>query len=197
MAYHCNEGSVSEEEVTPRPSHSHSLGRSHSHDDLSFFGDFFPQAPTAGLVNDIRTVVNDVAQTGVSIASALVKGPSNSPPPSNTPPPVIPPSSPLNTPLPHNPPSQSPTPPPPSLPPAPPFSPSPPPMATATVLPLPKDINVKDVKNFDGSPANLSMFDTQIENALDRWDIPAYYGSCVSGDVYRGFEFVPATSPMG
>ena len=64
----------------------------------------------------------------------------------------------------------------------------------ATILPLPKDINVKDVRDFDGSPADLSLFDTQIENVLDRWDILAYSGGCVSGDVSRGFEFVPSTT---
>ena len=132
----------------------------------------------------------------MSIASALVKGSSASPPPdippsspSNTPPP---PSSPSIPPPPRFVPSQSPMPPQAS---PPPFSHSPFPMAM--VLPLPKDINVKDVKDFDGSPANLSMFDTQIENALDRWDIPAYYGGCVSGDVQRGFDFVAATSRRG
>lgn len=67
--------------------------------------------------------------------------------------------------------------------------------STATVLPLAKDINVKDVKDYDGSPADLSLFDTQIENALDRWDISAYCGSCVTGNAQLGFEFVPASTP--
>lgn len=64
----------------------------------------------------------------------------------------------------------------------------------ATVLPLPKDINVKDVKDYHGIPADLSLFDTQIENALDRWDIPAYYGRCATRTVQLGFEFVTVDS---
>ena len=64
----------------------------------------------------------------------------------------------------------------------------------ATVLPLPKDINVNDVCHFDGTPAGLSLFDTQIENALDRWDIPAYSGGCVSSDMSHGFEFVVSST---
>ena len=40
--------------------------------DHSFFSDFAPQAPVASLVNDVRTVVNVVAQTGASLAGALL-----------------------------------------------------------------------------------------------------------------------------
>ena len=176
------------DDATPRPSRSASLGHSRSVSrEHSFFSDFVPQPPVPGLVNDVCTVVNAVTRKGVSLASALVTGAPSSPSLSgsaDTPPPF---SSPQFSSPPASPPS------PPPLPPSPP--PPSPPSGMATVLPLAKDINVKDVKDFDGSPANLSMFDTQIENALDRWDIPAYYGGCVSGDVQRGFEFVP--SPGG
>ena len=91
--------------------------------------------------------------------------------------------------------SDSPDPgPPPSGPPPP--GPLPPPIVNMpTSLPDPDRIgNLKEVKEFNGSPADLSLFDTQIRNALRRKDIPAYNGGCVTGDVADGYDFVPAVT---
>ena len=68
------------------------------------------------------------------------------------------------------------------------------PAVMSTTLPLPKDINLKDVDRFDGTFANLSLFDTNIRNALEHSDIPVYYGGCVTGNAVDGFDFVPATT---
>ena len=63
-----------------------------------------------------------------------------------------------------------------------------------TILPLPQRIKLKAVDHFDGSPALLSLFDTQIHNTLDCLDIPVYHGGCVSGSTSEGFTFtVPGT----
>ena len=51
--------------------------------------------------------------------------------------------------------------------------------------------NLKEVTEFNGSPADLSLFDTQIRNALHRKDIPAYNGVCVTGDNTEGYDYVP------
>ena len=67
--------------------------------------------------------------------------------------------------------------------------------AMATVLPLPAAIKLKVVNKFDGSPADLSLFDTQIRNSLECLDIPAYYGGCVQGSASEGYDFVPSTTP--
>ncbi|KAF8442690.1 hypothetical protein BGX38DRAFT_1144067 [Terfezia claveryi] len=64
-------------------------------------------------------------------------------------------------------------------------------------LPKPKDIVLKEVKDFDGSPANLSLFDTQIRNALNKLDIPVYYGGSVSGNEEEGYSYVAANAPEG
>ena len=151
-----------DDSATPRPSRSVSQYRSVSRDH-SILSDFVPHPPVASLVSDVRSVVNVVTRTGVSLASALVKQApgSNSPSPSGSAEPPPPFSPPRFSSLPPS--SLSPPPP---RPPLQPLLSRPPVMAT--VLPLAKDINVKDVKDFDGSPANLSMFDTQMENALDR-----------------------------
>ncbi|RPB21379.1 hypothetical protein L211DRAFT_889885 [Terfezia boudieri ATCC MYA-4762] len=69
--------------------------------------------------------------------------------------------------------------------------------ARVTKLPKPKDIVLKEVKDFDGSPANLSLFDTQIRNALNKLDIPAYYGGSVSGNEEEGYSYVAANAPEG
>lgn len=44
----------------------------------------------------------------------------------------------------------------------------------ATVLPKPKDIVIKAVKPFDGTPSALSLFDTQIWDTLASLDVPGY-----------------------
>ena len=62
------------------------------------------------------------------------------------------------------------------------------------VLPKARDTNLKDVTTFDSSPANLSLFDTQIRNALNRWDIPVYNGSSLVGNEEDGFTFCAATA---
>ncbi|KAF8420017.1 hypothetical protein BGX38DRAFT_1272351 [Terfezia claveryi] len=69
--------------------------------------------------------------------------------------------------------------------------------AMVTRLPKPKDIVLKEVKDFDGSPANLSLFNTQIRNALNKLDIPAYYGGSVSGNEEEGYSYVAANTPEG
>lgn len=61
----------------------------------------------------------------------------------------------------------------------------------ATVLPLPQAIKLKEVNKFDGSPADLSLFDTQIRNSLECLDIPAYHGGCVLGTVAEGYDYAP------
>jgi len=58
-----------------------------------------------------------------------------------------------------------------------------------TVLPKARDINLSEVSSFDGSPANLSLFDTHIRNALKRWDIPLYHGGTFIGSEEDGFSF--------
>lgn len=60
------------------------------------------------------------------------------------------------------------------------------------VLPQSKDIKLKELCEFDGNPAQLTFFDTNIRDTLDRWDIPAYHGGCVLGNSDEGFEFVAA-----
>ena len=64
----------------------------------------------------------------------------------------------------------------------------------ATVLPLPSAIKLKEVNKFDGSPADLSLFDTQIRNSLECLDIPAYYGGCVQGSAAEGYDYVPSAT---
>ncbi|RPB26510.1 hypothetical protein L211DRAFT_899889 [Terfezia boudieri ATCC MYA-4762] len=49
--------------------------------------------------------------------------------------------------------------------------------AMPTKLPKAKDIVLKEVRDFDGSPSSLSLFDTQIQNALKRLDIPVYFAA--------------------
>lgn len=61
-----------------------------------------------------------------------------------------------------------------------------------TRLPKPKDIVLKEVKDFDGSPSGLSLFDIQIRNALKRLDIPVYFGGSVIGNEDEGFRYVAA-----
>ncbi|KAF8456011.1 hypothetical protein BGX38DRAFT_1266887 [Terfezia claveryi] len=56
----------------------------------------------------------------------------------------------------------------------------------------PKDIVLKEVKDFDRSPANLSLFNTQIRNALKKLDIPVYFGGSVIGSEEEGFTYVAA-----
>lgn len=64
----------------------------------------------------------------------------------------------------------------------------------ATVLPKPKDIVIKAVKPFDGTPSALSSFDTQIRDTLAGLDIPVYYGGCVSGNEDDGYNYVAAST---
>lgn len=145
----------------------------------SFLEHFVPRVPPPAFFHDLRSLGHTAAGIASGIAGGVVQAVSAShqsvsPSPSSA-------ASPSQS-LPHlssRPPSPSPLPPAVGV-----------PAVMPTVLPLPKDINVKDVRDFDRSPADLSMFDTQIENALDRWDIPAYSGGCVTGDVSQGFEFV-------
>ncbi|RPB18674.1 hypothetical protein L211DRAFT_853890 [Terfezia boudieri ATCC MYA-4762] len=61
-----------------------------------------------------------------------------------------------------------------------------------TRLPKPKDIIIKEVKDFDGSPSGLPLFDTQVYNALKRIDIPVYFCGSVVGNEDDGFRYVPA-----
>lgn len=63
-----------------------------------------------------------------------------------------------------------------------------------TTLPQSKDIKLKELHEFDGNPARLTFFDTNIRDTLNRWDIPAYHGGCVTGNSNDGFEFVAATT---
>lgn len=193
-------GSESDSDVTPRPSRSHSVAsprpsRSPSVEgdvdtERSFLDDFVPRTE----------LFQDLLHRGASLAGRALTGIVNPPCRSSSPPSssgCTPPGL-RNSPPAFSPPRLSSS--------SSPSSSSPPSsprllhsalVTMVTVLPLPKDINVKDVKDFDGSPADLSLFDTQIENALDRWDIPAYSGGCVSGDVSRGFEFVVSTVAGG
>jgi len=69
--------------------------------------------------------------------------------------------------------------------------PSPPPIMP-TVLPKARDINLREVSTFDGSSANLYLFDTHIRNALKRWDIPLYHGGTIIGSEEEGFSFCHA-----
>lgn len=187
---------VSDSAPTPRP-HRHS--RSSSVPALespvvghrSFLQDFIPRAPPPALVQDLRHLGHAAAAIAGGIAGGATTivhsvSSSGSPPPLSEPSPSsqladpsppISPSSSLHVPR-----SASP------------LGPTVPPPVMATVLPLPKDINVKDVCDFDSTPADLSLFDTQIENALGRWDILAYSGGCVSGDVSHVFEFVVSST---
>ena len=194
-------GSGSDSDATPRPSRSHSIA-SAADPEHSFIDDFVPRTELfqellhrgaslagraiAGVVNPPHSSSSPSSASSLGFATPEV----DIPPPKRDPPPSLSPSSGSSSsssssgsvspgPGPRHPPLR------------PVHSPRAP---MATVLPLPKDINVKDVKDFDGTPADLSLFDTQVENALDRWDIPAYTGGCVSGDVSRGFEFVASTA---
>ena len=63
-----------------------------------------------------------------------------------------------------------------------------------TTLPQSKDIKLKELREFDGNPAQLTFFDTNIRDTLDRWDIPAYHGGWVTGNSDDGYEFVAAAT---
>ncbi|KAF8445124.1 hypothetical protein BGX38DRAFT_1271560 [Terfezia claveryi] len=58
-----------------------------------------------------------------------------------------------------------------------------------------KDIVLKEVKDFDRSLANLSLFDIQIHNTLNKLDIPIYYGGSVSGSKEEGYSYMAANAP--
>ena len=62
-----------------------------------------------------------------------------------------------------------------------------------TPLPQSKDIKLKELREFDGNLAQLTFFDTNIRDTLDRWDIPAYHAVCVTGSSDDGYEFVAAS----
>ena len=66
-----------------------------------------------------------------------------------------------------------------------------------TTLPQTKDIKLKELREFDGNPAQLSFFDTNIRDTLYCWDVPAYHGGCVIGNTDDSFEFVAANTEGG
>lgn len=149
--------SESDSDATPRPSRSHSVA-SAAATERSFIDDFVPRTE----------LFQDLLQRGASLAGRAITGIVNPPPcsssPSSTsslgfaPPEVAVPPVKIGPP-PHSSSSSSGSS---SSSSSSGFSPprlgnNPPPflrVPMATILPLPKDINVKDVRDFDGSPAS-------------------------------------------
>ena len=65
-----------------------------------------------------------------------------------------------------------------------------------TRLPHPKDIKVKEIRSFDGSPSNLDNFDNSVKQMLHGNYLPLYYGGTVQGNPDEGlYEFVAAGTP--
>ena len=190
---------------TPRPSR-HSSVVDADVGNQSFVLDLAPRPPPAALVQDLRhlghvaaVIASGIADSASRIMHSYSQSPSQSQSTTQSPfqsqsttqspsQSLSTTQSPSRSPSPaRSSPDREPTPPPPT----PPLPPIPPPMPTA--LPDPDRIgNLKEVKEFNGSPADLSLFVTQIRNALRRKDIPAYYGGCVTGDIAEGYDFVPA-----
>ena len=57
-----------------------------------------------------------------------------------------------------------------------------------------KDIKLKELREFDCNPAQLTFFEINIRDTLDRWDIPAYHGGCVPANSDDSYEFVAGTT---
>ena len=210
-------GNLSDGSDTPRPSR-HSSVSGADIGNQSFVQDLVPRPPPAALVQDLRhlgqaaaviasgiagsasRIVHSYSQSQSQSLSSSHQSPSHSRSQSpshsrsqspqsgsHSRPHSHPPSPARSGSTPSGPPSSPPdsdTPP-----------PVPPPPIMPTTLPDPDRIgNLKEIKEFNGSPADLSLFATQVRNALRRKDIPAYNGGCVSGDNTEGYDFVPAST---
>ena len=155
----------------------------------SFLRDFLSQGPPRQLARDLHGIARgaaSVASAGAALASRVfptshsssVSSLQPSPPSRRSPSPAGSPSlarslSPARTPS-LGPPRDS------------------MPMA-ATILPLPSAIKLTRVDRFNGTPADLSRFHTQIHDTSDTLDVLTYFGECVTGSVATGFDYVPTT----
>ena len=67
---------------------------------------------------------------------------------------------------------------------------NPPPPPPKTMTTFSQRFKVVDIKTFDGTPANLDIFDNSIEQCLMVQNLPFYYGGYVTGDPDDEYEYV-------
>ena len=69
-------------------------------------------------------------------------------------------------------------------------------LATEAKMPtsFPREIKVKDVKFFNGTPSDLDSFDNSVKNMMLQQNHPLYYGRTVEGDPDGEYEYVWAGS---
>ena len=154
--------------------------------DTSFFGDLAPRVPPPAFLQDLRTLGQTAAVIASGIAGTVVQSISSHSQSRSDSPSQARSESPSQSQYSDSTQSDSLSPfPDPS--PLPAHSVSPPPPTPSpimpTTLPQSKDIKLKELREFNGNPAQLTFFDTNIRDTLDRWDTPAYHGGCITGNI--------------
>lgn len=61
---------------------------------------------------------------------------------------------------------------------------------TAMPTRFPREIKVKELKEYDGTPADLDSFDNSVKQCLLSQNLPLYYGGYVLGDLDSEYNYV-------
>ena len=70
-----------------------------------------------------------------------------------------------------------------------------PPLQHHNMTTFPRDIRVKELVKFNGTPADLEGFDASVKRCLLAQNLPLYYGGWVCGEPDRDYEYVDPNTP--